>query len=71
MAQGKPLDERPTISLPDACIRLRISHQTGQRWLYLGVLHGFRMGKRGGRWRIFEDSVREAEKLRQRTETAG
>ena len=71
MAPGKPLDERPTMSLPDACVALRIPHQLAQRWLYLGVLQGFRVGPRGGRWRVFADSVKEAQKLRQRTETAG
>ena len=51
------------VPLPDAAIRLRISHQAAQRLLHTGVLRGERRGVRGGRWFVTEASVREAERL--------
>jgi len=63
--------EDELISLPDAAIRLRISHQSAQRLLHTGILKGERRGHAGGRWFVTVASVKEAERLlRQRAQEA-
>ena len=59
------------VSLVDAAIQLRISHQAAQRLLHTGILRGERRGLRGGRWVVTAASVKEAERLlRQRAQQA-
>ena len=63
--------EDEMISLVDAAIRLRISHQSAQRLLHTGILHGERRGANGGRWFVTVASVKEAERLlKQRAQQA-